>query len=348
MIASDKTKEVELQRILELDKQEVQFIKTCIENPLDFIDLSNDVMEIVDDIYFMDDYHLFQETIFRNFHTLKGRFGQFRQDKIINGISSVEDVLENKQFNILKETVKKFDDLFKDLIKKHRTMFEACNKLIQDDGAAIGLMDLYKKLDYIKSIDELKDFLHQRYVLQDVKDLFHKFSYIIKNTSNQQGKTVEYIIEGDVVKVDKMKYNNFLNVCVHLFRNMVDHGIEFEEDRIEKQKPIKGYIKVELKERGDFFDILIQDDGQGIDSQKLVKKALANSLKTEEEIKKEDPLDLIFIHGLSTKEEVTDASGRGVGMGAVKEEISNLKGSISVSSFTDEGTTFLIRLPIIK
>jgi chemotaxis protein histidine kinase CheA len=296
----------------------------------------------------MEDHHLYHDELFRIFHTLKARFGQFKQVEIIKKISDIEDILETKNYHKIKGAAKFLDKALKNLLKKHRTMVEACNKLIQDDGAVIGLSELNKKLEYINSIGELKDFLYHNYTLQDMKGFFQKFSYIIDHVSGQQGKSIDFVINGDEVKVDKSQYSDFLNVSIHLFRNMVDHGIESEDERIEKQKPQKGIIEVKVKLREKFMVILIEDDGRGIDAKRIKEKVLEKGLKTEEELKKIDPLELIFIPGLSTKDEVTEYSGRGVGMDAVKEEILKLKGNISVSSVVDEGTSFKIQLPLLK
>ena len=131
---------------------------------------------------------------------------------------------------------------------------------------------------------------------------------------------------------------------------MVDHGIETEDERIEKAKPQRGQIKVHFKNNGDTFIIQMADDGGGIDSERVKDKVLEKGLKSEEDLqnlKESDLVDMIFLPGFSTKEEVTDVSGRGVGMDAVREEVERLGGTISVSSKIDEGTNFTIKLPVL-
>ena len=155
----------------------------------------------------------------------------------------------------------------------------------------------------------------------------------------------------DEIKVDINKYSSFINSSIHLFRNMVDHGIETEEERIEKTKPQRGRIKVDFNNNGDTFMIQMVDDGGGIDPERIKNKVPEAGLKSEEdlkELKESDIVDLIFLPGFSTKEEVTDVSGRGVGMDAVREEVERLGGSISVTSKIDEGTTFMIQLPVLS
>jgi two-component system chemotaxis sensor kinase CheA len=132
---------------------------------------------------------------------------------------------------------------------------------------------------------------------------------------------------------------------------MVDHGIETEEDRIEKTKPHRGTIKVEFKNGGEDFSIKLSDDGGGIDPEIIKEKILEKGLKKEEDLKDlshSDIVNLIFLQNFSTKEEVTNVSGRGVGMIAVKEEVEKLGGEITVSSKIDEGTTYTIKLPTLS
>ena len=132
---------------------------------------------------------------------------------------------------------------------------------------------------------------------------------------------------------------------------MVDHGIETEDERIEKAKPQRGQIKVDFKNNGDTFIIQMTDDGGGIDPERLKDKIIEKGLKSEEDLqnlKDSDLVDMIFLPGFSTKEEVTDVSGRGVGMDAVREEVERLGGTITVSSKVDEGAKFTIKLPVLS
>ena len=138
---------------------------------------------------------------------------------------------------------------------------------------------------------------------------------------------------------------------IHLFRNMVDHGIEEEEKRKEKSKPSTGSISVQFKENGNNFSIILSDDGQGIDPKMIKEKAIQKGVKQKSELELLDDkhlIDMIFLPGFSTKNEVNHISGRGVGMDAVREEVERLGGSIKVESFLDKGTTFRINLPFLK
>ena len=208
-------------------------------------------------------------------------------------------------------------------------------------------MDKINKND---SMEKLKFDLYKNYLLSDITEKFKRYRPLIEELADRQGKNIEVSFTGDKVLVNYSKYSDFVNISVHLFRNMVDHGIETEDERIEKTKPQKGYIEVNFKNGGDSFLITLKDDGGGIDPGRIKKIALEKGLKTKTDLEKmndSDLLNMIFLAGFSTKEEVTDISGRGVGMDAVKESIDLLGGQISISSKIDEGTTFFIKLPII-
>jgi two-component system chemotaxis sensor kinase CheA len=218
-----------------------------------------------------------------------------------------------------------------------------------DDGQAIPVSEMIDKIKNSGSLEDLQLSL-QSYILSDIKEKFGRYKSLVKELSEQQGKTVDVDISGDEVLVEYSKYSDFVNVSIHLFRNMVDHGIETEEERREKEKPSRGKITINFKNNGKVFFIHFIDDGGGIDPLRIKEKVLEKGLKSSVELEKlndSELLPMIFLPGFSTKEEVTDISGRGVGMDAVKAEIEKLGGSITVNSILDEGTTFIIELPLI-
>jgi two-component system chemotaxis sensor kinase CheA len=219
-----------------------------------------------------------------------------------------------------------------------------------DDGQAIPVSEMIDKIKNSGSLEDLQLSL-QSYLLSDIKEKFGRYKSLVKELSEQQGKTVDVDISGDEVLVEYSKYSDFVNVSIHLFRNMVDHGIETEEERREKEKSLRGKITINFKKNGKSFFIHFIDDGGGIDPSRIRAKVLEKGLKSPHELEALNDLEIlsmIFLPGFSTKEEVTDISGRGVGMDAVKAEIEKLGGSITVSSILDEGTTFVIELPLLN
>ena len=151
--------------------------------------------------------------------------------------------------------------------------------------------------------------------------------------------------------VDQNKYQKFVNTSIHLFRNMVDHGLEEEHVRIEKTKPKVGKIKGDFSLSNGEIKIVIEDDGQGLNLNRIKEKCLEKKLKAEEELdnlKEEEVAQLIFEPGISTKDKVSTYSGRGIGLDAVREEIKKLGGDINVESSPDNGTRFVITIPYQK
>jgi len=259
-------------------------------------------------------------------------------------------ISENDWVHLTKE-VKNCDSYINQFLKKNRPVIEAANKIISGGEDAIDAIDLKEKLEKIKSLDELKSFINENYIQKDIKSLFYQYEDLIESLGEGQGKVIQFKISGDKILVDKNKYNGFVNISVHLFRNMVDHGIESENERAEKAKSKSGSIKMDFKTHDSTFSIHLSDNGRGIDPQIIKEMSIAKGLKTEEELRgstQRELIELIFLPGFSTKEEVTDISGRGIGMDAVKAEVELLGGTISVTSEIDIGTEFIIELPIIK
>ena len=160
-----------------------------------------------------------------------------------------------------------------------------------------------------------------------------------------------YIIDESELKINTDDYSDFLASCVHLFRNAVDHGIEGPSERVDKNKPEQGKITVSFEEKGkEFFRLKVKDDGRGINPGIIRKAALKLGIKSEQEImslKDEDLIQLIFDQGISSREKVTNISGRGVGMDAIKAEAEKVGGKVWVESQVDIGTTFIADLPLV-
>ncbi len=182
-----------------------------------------------------------------------------------------------------------------------------------------------------------------------VEHLFRRFPRIVRDVSKSQGKDVELVLQGETTDLDKSILDALAEPMTHLVRNAVDHGIESPGERRAKGKPPQGVIKLDAYHQGNQVVIEISDDGRGIDTQKVVNKAVQNGLFTAEEadrLSEPEKQQLIFQAGLSTAEIVTEVSGRGVGMDIVKACMERLKGSVSIQSELGKGTTFRLKLPL--
>jgi two-component system chemotaxis sensor kinase CheA len=177
---------------------------------------------------------------------------------------------------------------------------------------------------------------------------FRKMHRIIRDMSKKVNKEVELVIKGEDTEVDKNIIDNLGDPLMHLIRNAMDHGIESPEERKIKNKSEKGKIILEASNTGGDVIIKITDDGKGLDREKIINKARKNNLinKTDEEISDREAYSLILLPGFSTKEEVTEYSGRGVGMDVVKKNIEKVGGTISIESKKGKGTAISIKIPL--
>ena len=198
-----------------------------------------------------------------------------------------------------------------------------------------------------KLINELQDIVMSIRMLP-VSNSFQKMHRIVRDVSKKVGKEVELNLIGEETEVDKNIIDTLSDPLMHLIRNAVDHGIEPPDVRVRNGKPAAGRITLEARNAGGDVIILISDDGQGLDRSALIKKASEKGLlnKPEHEITDKEAYGLIFAPGFSTNTEVTEFSGRGVGMDVVKRNIDKVGGSISLESTPGEGMTVQIRIPL--
>jgi two-component system chemotaxis sensor kinase CheA len=185
--------------------------------------------------------------------------------------------------------------------------------------------------------------------MQPVGRLFQKYPRIARDLARNLGKDVELVLAGEETEIDKTMIEDLADPIIHLIRNAVDHGVEEPAGRIAAGKPEKSNVRLEARQEGDHIVILVADDGRGMDAERLRAKALAKGLITDEEASTMDErqsYNLVFLPGFSTVEQVSDVSGRGVGMDVVRTNIQKLNGSIEIRSQLGKGTTFIINLPL--
>ncbi len=185
--------------------------------------------------------------------------------------------------------------------------------------------------------------------MQPVGRLFQKYPRIARDLARSLGKDVELALVGEDTEIDKTMIEDLSDPIIHLIRNAVDHGIESSEDRRAAGKPEKSLVRLEARQEGDHIVILIADDGRGMNAERLRAKAIEKGLITDEEANTMDDrqsFNLILLPGFSTKDVVSDVSGRGVGMDVVKTNIQKLNGSIDIKSTPGKGSTFIISLPL--
>jgi two-component system chemotaxis sensor kinase CheA len=185
--------------------------------------------------------------------------------------------------------------------------------------------------------------------MQPIGSLFNRFSRIVRDLSRELGKETELIIEGAEVELDRTLLEAMNDPLNHLVRNAVDHGIETEEVRKQKGKVETGRISLKAFNEAGQVVIEVSDNGAGIDPEKIASAAVSNGFVSEDQVRimsQKDKLNLIFIPGFSTAPQISDLSGRGVGLDVVKTNIDNIGGLIDLDSAPGMGTRIKIKLPL--
>lgn len=182
---------------------------------------------------------------------------------------------------------------------------------------------------------------------QPVKSLFQRMGRVVREASEATGKDIAFITEGESTEIDKTMLERLSDPLTHMLRNAADHGIETPEARLAAGKSPKGQVKLSASHRSGHVVIEISDDGAGLDREKILAKAVQKGLVTADpNLSDSEVYSLLFAPGFSTAENVTNLSGRGVGMDVVKTAITSLGGKVGISSVRGEGSVFSITLPL--
>ena len=185
--------------------------------------------------------------------------------------------------------------------------------------------------------------------LVPLRKVVGKFPRLVRDLARDQGKEVNFRLEGEEIELDRTILTRISDPLMHILRNAVDHGIEPPEEREAADKPREGTVELRARREGDHVFIVVEDDGRGLDVEAIREKAAAEGIRSQRELTQmedDDVYDLVFHPGFSTNDEVTDVSGRGVGMDVVHSTVKRLDGSVDVRSERGEGTTVTLRLPV--
>jgi two-component system chemotaxis sensor kinase CheA len=185
--------------------------------------------------------------------------------------------------------------------------------------------------------------------MQPVKKLFQKFPRVARDLSRMLGKEVELITEGEDTEMDKSLIERLEEPLIHLIRNAVDHGIEPPDERERLGKPRSGQIRLKAYYQGDRVFISVEDDGRGIDVEKVKAKAIEKGIATKDRLEKmteKEILSLVFSPGFSTADRVSEVSGRGVGMDVVMDVVMRFRGTVDLFSEKRKGTRVVMSFPL--
>lgn len=277
-------------------------------------------------------------------HTMKGNFGAFGVYEVAELIHMLE---EQEQISI--DEIIQIKSTLEQILQDNQDLMQFVansSNLYQISKEDLAHFKSYVRETIIEpersQIIEKIDLLCEK----PIQSYLDPLTQIVQTQSHKQGKDIDFEMLGADIKVGAALAPLFRSL-VHLVRNAVDHGIEFPEER--GQKPETGQIKLKFTKSKDALEILLADDGRGLDLERIRQKAIASGIMSENEILDATDSDIshiIFHPNFSTLDKVSDISGRGIGMTAVKEAVDKVGGTIEIQSKSGDGTQFLIKIPL--
>lgn len=370
-IAEDKTREIELDQKAQENEAFAAFILHLTKNPDIFYEYCKSFRHNIEQLKNIFEKNVFEreqlDAIARLLHTIKGESGFNHIYALVNETEKAEEINHElkvisdnsekmEKINLLIESVNSLDTIFETFLDKNQEVVQ--DKIEKSKQIARPKQEVKKLFDDVRSTAKDKldviDIFDSFFLKEDAAIMFEKYQELIKDLAQKQNKQVNLNIYSNGVRIDSEKYQEVASTFVHLIRNAVDHGVEPADERIKKGKDPKSSISIEFSKLSDNENesmvLKITDDGRGIDFQKLAEKAITSKVKNKSSIDEFSATDLeqlVFEPGLSSRDQVSEISGRGVGMDAVKFEIEKLNGSINILTKVDEGTSFIINLPLL-
>jgi len=220
---------------------------------------------------------------------------------------------------------------------------------LQQIGRSHRLSDLDETLAQVGRITSELQALVMKLRMVPVENVFDRFPRMVRDLARSQGKEVEFLVTGKETELDRTVIDEIGDPLVHLIRNAIDHGIERPEEREALGKPRKGRLSLSARHEGNSVIIEVEDDGRGMDPERIKRKAIERGIITPEEaehMSRYEILMLTTLPGFSTAERVTEVSGRGVGLDVVKSKVESLSGQLFIESEVGRGTKISIRLPL--
>lgn len=252
----------------------------------------------------------------------------------------------------IRTSVERLDNLM-NLVGELITDRNRLNQIYRDLEVQLdGQRHIEELAETIAHVDRIADQLQYEVLgirMVPIASVFNKYPRLVRDLARKANKKIELIIEGEETEVDRSVIEVISDPIIHLLRNSVDHGVEASEDRVAIGKPALGKIMLTACQDKGQIVITVEDDGQGIDPEKVKKSAVKKGVITEEDassMSDDEAIDLIFRSGFSTSAKVSEISGRGVGMDIVRTNIESLNGNILVDTKAGLGTRFQIMLPL--
>ncbi len=354
MILTDITDKKELDTRVKEEQQILKMVVEIISSTEQFLEIKKDYEDLISKI---DNYKTLESlpSLRMEIHTYKGLFAQKEMLNVVQELhnfeSKIDKSIKNKiiEKNILDIStdimygwIQSDINILRDILGND-FFNQSSSILIKKDR----LNALYKKIKTYKikelttEIKELNNY-HIKVFLRPYKKLVEQLSKKLNKQINP------LIINSDDIYID-IKFKPFINSLVHIFRNSIDHGIESMEERFENNKNENATISCNIKKINNNLEIEIEDDGQGIDIEKIKALAISKGLYSQDEIStlnKQDILKIIFQDNFSTSENITDISGRGVGLASVLNELTLINGYLEIKNIQGKGVKFIFIIPL--
>ncbi len=220
---------------------------------------------------------------------------------------------------------------------------------LDDSDTHTSSQNMNETIEYLERITTSLHDAVMKVRMVPVERTFNRFPRMVRDLAKDLNKAIKLEMSGEDTEVDRTVIDEIGDPLIHLIRNSIDHGIENKEDRALAAKPDMGHVYLRAYPDGNSVVIEVEDDGHGIDPNKIAEKALSKNLVTEEQLESmnnTEIINMLFLPGFSTAEVITDLSGRGVGLDVVKTKIEALSGTVDVTSELGKGSKFTIRLPL--
>lgn len=294
---------------------------------------------------------------------------EFEDIDIVEPLQKLQVVIQGGSLSSLQESgkqdgtgvqiTKTTESLLTDAIRVPQKKIEDAEEMVGELMIALSLLkqnsflrdsqdrEATEKLDQMELVIELLQNNILKMKMFPIGSIFNKLSRTVRDLAPKLGKKINFEATGSEVEIDKSLIDQIHSPLAHIIRNCIDHGIESPGDRLKKGKSDTGSIRLKVENIADNVSIEIADDGRGLNRERIISKAIEKRIIESGKDLSESQIDnLIFTPGFSTSEQVTEISGRGVGMDVVRTTIEQFGGSISLSSILDQGTTMKIRLPL--
>lgn len=351
-VATDISDLVAAQKQAEMDRAKAESILKMVQHKkqieLFFNETKKDfkkILEVTNSSHFTEH----AEEILRFLHTLKGGAASFSYINLKEKCHQAEsyfvenkDTFSSKNKSDFKTQLLEIQQSFTSSVKDYENMFGKISSVKTID---IALADFDMLLEKASST-LLKSEFTEKYLCEPVIDHISHYEQIISQTALSLNKKIKPLeISGADVKIPKQRFDSLFQVLIHALRNSVDHGIEDSEKRLQQGKSAEGQITFSVHKSSSHLKIVLKDDGKGIDPEKIRKKLLQAQSPLANQ-SNEEIIYRIFDPQFSTKQEVTEISGRGIGMDAILSEINHLKGTIKINTKIHQFTEFVIEVPL--